>query len=59
VVVGPTFFNIPIDAKQVFADTVNCFLTAGQSDKHISFDLLDWRTGKAVGRYKYGQVEMD
>lgn len=59
VVVGPTFFSVPIDAKQGFADTVNCFLMAGHSDKYINFDLLDWRTGKAVGRYKYGQVKMN
>lgn len=32
---------------------------AGHSDKYINFDLLDWRTGKAVGRDKYGAVEMN
>jgi hypothetical protein len=55
VTVGPTFFKIPIDAKEGFAETVNCFVMAGQ-DKFISFDLLDYRTGKPVGRFKYGKL---
>lgn len=51
VVVGPTFFKMPIDGKKGFAITVNCFLTAGQTDKCVSFNMLDWQTGKPVGRY--------
>lgn len=58
VVVGPAFFTAPLTAKQGFADTVNCFLMAG-SDNHINFDLLDYRTGKAVAHYRYGKVSVD
>lgn len=58
VVVGPTFFTIPIDAKEGFVETINCFLMAGESGKYINFDVLDWRTGKSVGRYSYGKFKM-
>lgn len=58
VVVGPTFFTIPIDAKEGFVETVNCFLMAGDRGKYINFDVLDWRTGKSVGRYSYGKFKM-
>ncbi len=57
VIAGPTFFQIPIDAKQGFAETVNCFLTAGDN-KFVNFEILDWRTGKAIGRYHWGRFEM-
>lgn len=52
VVVGPTFDKIPIDAKEGFIETVNCFLMAGEAGKCVNFDVLDGRTGKAVGRFK-------
>lgn len=51
IVVGPTFFTMAIDGKEGFVNTVNCFLTAGQTDKCVNFSVLDWRTGKPVGRY--------
>jgi hypothetical protein len=59
VVVGPIFEPLPFDAKQGFADTVNCLLMAGRSGKFINFDLLDWRTHKRVARYQYGKIEVD
>jgi hypothetical protein len=58
VVVGPTFYFIAIDAKEGFADTVNCFLMVGES-KYLNFDLLDWQTGKRVARYSAGRLKMD
>ncbi|WP_425952962.1 hypothetical protein [Ralstonia pseudosolanacearum] len=58
VVVGPTFFQIGIDAKEGFAKTVNCFLMAGESGKYVNFDVLSWQTGKTVGRYSYDRFEM-
>ena len=58
VVVGPTFYSIPIDAKQGLADTVNCFLMAGKSN-YIDFDVLDWQTGKRVAEYSRGKPKMD
>lgn len=57
VVVGPTFFDVPFDAKEGFAETVNCFLMTGQP-KFISFDLLDWKTEKVVGRFEAGRLEI-
>ena len=58
VIVGPTFYTVPLDAKQGFADTVNCFLMTGE-DKYINFDLLDYRTGKRVARYSWGKLEVE
>jgi len=57
VVAGRTFFTIPIDAKEGFAETVNCFLMAGDRDKFVNFDILDWRTGKPVGSFTYGKYK--
>lgn len=59
VVAGPTFFKIPIDAKEGFAETVNCFLTAGDASIVVNFDILDWRTGKKVGRFSSGKLRME
>lgn len=56
-VVGATFITMPIDAKEGFADTVNCFLMAGESGKYINFDVLHWQTGKAIGRFKNGPIQ--
>jgi hypothetical protein len=58
VVAGPTFFTIPIDAKEGFADTVNCFLMSGEGGA-INFDILDWRTGKVAAKYSLGRLEME
>lgn len=52
VVVGPTFFTIPFDAKEGFASTVNCFLMAGEPDKCIAFELLDYRTNKPIAYFR-------
>jgi hypothetical protein len=57
VVVGPTFYKIPLDAKQGFADTVNCFVTAGK-DEYVNFDLLDYRSGHVVAEYSYGRLSV-
>jgi hypothetical protein len=59
VVVGQTFYRVSYDAKQNFATTVNCFLMAGDSGKYVNFELIDWRTGNAVGRYAYGKLQMN
>jgi hypothetical protein len=59
VIVGPTFYQIPFDAKEGFAETLNCFFMAGDSGKYINFDLLDWRTNKRVARYSYGKLNLE
>jgi hypothetical protein len=57
VIVGPTFYTITLDAKQGFADTVNCFLMTGQ-ESYINFDLLDYQTGHVVAEYSYGKLSV-
>ena len=59
VVVGPTFFTIPFDAKEGFVATVNCLLMAGDESKMVNFDILDWRTNKSIGRFSYGKLTME
>jgi hypothetical protein len=58
VIVGPTFYSIPLDAKQGFADTVNCFLMTGKNDEYINFDLMDYQTGHVVAEYYAGQLKV-
>lgn len=59
VVVGATFLDLPIDAKEGFAETVNCFLMAGETGKCTNFDVLHWQTGKAIGRFKNCRFRMN
>jgi len=58
VLVGPTFFNVPIDTKQQFAATVNCVLMKG-SGGGLSFDLLHWQTGKRVASWNGYKLTVD
>ncbi len=57
VTVGKTFFTLPYDAKQGFAEAVNCVLNRGEST-YINFDMLDWRTNKVVAQWSYGKVKV-
>lgn len=57
VVVGPTFYTVPFDTKQNFADTINCFLMTGEA-KYINFDLRDYRTNEVVAVYRFGKLKM-
>ena len=59
VVVGPTFYSVPFDAKEGFAKTLNCFFMGGDISKYISFDLRDWRTNKKIARYSYGKLKVE
>lgn len=58
VVAGRTFFNLPIDAKEGFVETVNCFLMTGKN-QCVNFDVLHWQTGKAVGRFSNCRFKMN
>ena len=51
----PDFDELPIDAKEGFADTVNCFLMVGRNT-YITFDLLDSRSSKVVATYSAGRL---
>lgn len=56
VVVGPTYDTLPFDAREGFAETVNCFLMAGDTSKFVSFDLLDYQTHKVVATWSWGHL---
>lgn len=58
VVIGPTFYTMPFDAKENFALTINCFLMTGKSS-YVNFDLLDWQTNKKIGRFSNGKLKLD
>ncbi len=58
VVIGPTFLQIPFDAKEGLTETVNCFLVAGDANKYVNFNLIEWRNGTVIGRWEYGRLTM-
>lgn len=51
VYVGPTFFSLPIDAKEGFAETVSCLLVGGDPKSCAQIDFLHWQSGKMVAQY--------
>jgi len=58
VLVGPTYFTVPIDEKKEFAEVVNCVLLNGAGGG-IAFDLVHWQTGKRVARWNGYQLDVD
>ena len=58
VVVGPTFYDVPIDVKEGVAQTVSCFVNAGDTEHRVPFDLLDWKTGKPIARFSRGKLSV-
>lgn len=50
IVAGPTYYKIPFDAKEGFAEAVNCFMLAGKGGC-LTFDIKHYQTGKATERY--------
>lgn len=58
VLVGPTYFNVPIDVKQGFAEAVNCVVMRG-SGGGVSFDLIHWQTGKRVASWNGYKLVVD
>lgn len=59
VVAGPTFYNISFDAKEGFAETVNCLLMAGEQGKCMQFEIYNWQTGKNDAHYHNCKLKMD
>ena len=51
--VGPTWYTLPLDAKEGFHDTVQCFVNAGGGGVNVSTQYRDWRTGKIVAEVAY------
>lgn len=59
VVAGPGYFPLPIDEKERFVDAVNCYLMGGDAGKCVNFDVLDWKSGKPVGRFLFCLYRMN
>ena len=58
VLVGPTYFTVPIDEKKEFAEVVNCVLLKGAGGG-IAFDLVHWQTGTRVARWNGYHLDVD
>lgn len=58
VLVGPRFYAASYGQKQQAAEILNCTLLQGERGQ-TDFDFVDWQSGKTVGRYHFGKVEMD
>lgn len=56
VIVGPTFHQMPLDAKEGFVETVNCFLLGGKSGA-INFDVKEHLNHRVVGSWTYGRYK--
>lgn len=56
VIVGPTFHQMPLDAKQGFVETVNCFFMGGK-DAAINFDVKEHLNHRVVGSWTYGRYK--
>lgn len=52
VLAGPTYRRLPLDAKEGFAETLNCFLTAGEAGKCMNFDIRDFRSGAVLHTFR-------
>ena len=61
VTVGPTFYSVPFDAKEGFAETLNCLFNVGESGpKSLCNDIrfVNWRTGKEDGKYSWCKLKI-
>jgi hypothetical protein len=61
VIVGPTFYSVPFDAKEGFAETLNCLFNVGESGpKSLCNDIrfINWRTGNEDGKYSWCKLEI-
>lgn len=60
VTVGPAFISAAYTVKQKAAATLNCVVMDGKTDGlSATFLFIDWQTGKTIGHYALGKVEMD
>jgi hypothetical protein len=61
VIVGPTFYSVPFDAKEGFAETLNCLFNVGESGpKSLCNDIrfINWRTGNEDGKYSWCKLKI-
>jgi len=59
VVVGSGFYKISFGTQENLILTINCFLMAGNDKQFVNFDVLDWKTGKRIGRFADVKFKMD
>lgn len=53
--VGPHYYSLSFDDRAALAETVNCYLVQGSTDKW-NFDLVDYRSHAVVNVWKYGRL---
>ena len=58
VLVGPTYFDVPIETQKGFVEAVNCVLIKG-SGSGVPFDLIHWQTGKRVAQWNGSRLDVD
>jgi hypothetical protein len=58
VLVGPTYFDVPIETQMRFVEAVNCVLAKG-SGGGVPFDLIHWQTGKRVAQWNGSRLDVD
>ena len=61
VVVGPTFYSIPFDSKEAFAETLNCVFNVGETGpKSFCYEIhfVNWRTGNDDGKYSLCKLKI-
>ena len=58
VLVGPTYFAVPIETQKGFVEAVNCVLIKG-SGSGVPFDLIHWQTGKRVAQWNGYRLDVD
>lgn len=57
--VGSAWFNIPIDVKEGFHNTLQCFLTSGKGGAWLTLEYRHWQTGNVVAKTTYmGDLEV-
>ena len=52
VLVGPTWYRVAFDAKEGFAQTVNCVAVGGKQDRCTSIDFVDHKSGRGVATFE-------
>jgi len=58
ILVGPTYFEVPIDVKEGFAKVMNCVLVKG-SGGGVPFEFIHWQTGKQVASWNGYKLKVE
>lgn len=57
--VGRTWNDIPVDAKEGFAEVAACFFVAGDEGRTITFPIYDGRSGKQIATWRFTRLEVE